>query len=204
MPRPVNQPVECWQPVVSAKPGGLDFMHKYGMKGFIGGGAATLEAGPICAYQEAGQRAGKDLRLGEGINTGLHMMLGETKEEAIRNITPMFEEHAKMFGPLGFLPGIDGRTTGDDRRVGRLARQGGPDGGGLHRMGAWFAGTSEELISLLKGFEEQFPGLEYVNLSMPMCTPESMMIEQYTKIAEEVMPHFGGGEHVKACKAAAE
>ena len=61
------------------------------------------------------------------------MMLGETKEEAIRNITPMFEEHAKMFGPLGFLPGIDGRTTGDDRRVGRLARQGGPDGGGLHR-----------------------------------------------------------------------
>ena len=96
MPRPVNQPVECWQPVVSAKPGGLDFMHKYGMKGFIGGGAATLEAGPICAYQEAGQRAGKDLRLGAGINIGLHMMLGETKEEAIRNITPMFEEHTKM------------------------------------------------------------------------------------------------------------
>ena len=30
------------------------------------------------------------------------------------------------------------------------------------------------------------------------------MIEQYTKIAEEVMPHCGGGEHVKACKAAAE
>ena len=71
-------------------------------------------------------------------------------------------------------------------------------------MGAWFAGTSEELISLLKGFEEQFPGLEYVNLSMPMCTPESMMIEQYTEIAEEVMPHFGGGEHVKACRVAAE
>jgi len=106
VPRPVNQPVECWQPVVSAKPGGLDFMHKYGMKGFIGGGAATLEAGPFCAYQEAGQRAGKDLRLGEGINIGLHMMLGETKEEAIRNITPMFEEHTKMFGPFGFLPGL--------------------------------------------------------------------------------------------------
>ena len=106
VPRPVNQPVECWQPVVSAKPGGLDFMHKYGMKGFIGGGAATLEAVPIYAYQEAGQRAGKDLRLGEGINIGLHMMLGETKEEAIRNITPMFEEHTKMFGPFGFLPGL--------------------------------------------------------------------------------------------------
>ena len=30
------------------------------------------------------------------------------------------------------------------------------------------------------------------------------MIEQYTEIAEEVMPHFGGGEHVKAFKVAAE
>jgi hypothetical protein len=29
---------------------------------------------------------------------------------------------------------------------------------------------------------------------MPMCTPQSLMIEQYTKIAEEVMPHFGGGQ----------
>ena len=57
-------------------------------------------------------------------------------------------------------------------------------------MGAWFAGTSEDLIELIKGFEEQFPGLEYINLSMPMCTPESAMLEQYNKIAEEVMPHF--------------
>ena len=60
-------------------------------------------------------------------------------------------------------------------------------------MGSWFAGTSDDLIAFLKGLEEKFPGLEYINLSMPMCTPQSLMIEQYTKIAEEVMPHFGGG-----------
>ena len=58
--------------------------------------------------------------------------------------------------------------------------------------------ASEDLIELIKGFEEQFPGLEYINLSMPMCTPESAMLEQYNKIAEEVMPHFGGGENAKA------
>jgi len=198
VPRPVNLPVEAWQPVVSAKPRGLDFMHKYGLKGFIGGGAATLEAGPIRAYQEAGQRAGKDLKLGEGINIGLHMYLGETREQAIKEITPLFEEHAKMFGPLGFLPGVSSEQLDIIAQRGDWYAQGVPSVEDYMDMGAWFAGTSEDLIELIKGFEEQFPGLEYINLSMPMCTPESAMLEQYTKIAEEVMPHFGGGENAKA------
>ena len=198
VPRPVNLPVEAWQPVVNAKPRGLDFMHKYGLKGFIGGGAATLEAGPIIAYQEAGQRVGKDLKLGEGLNIGLHMYLGETREQAIKEITPMFEEHAKMFGPLGFLPGVTAEQLDIIAQRGDWYAQGVPNVEDYMDMGAWFAGTSEDLIELIKGFEEQFPGLEYINLSMPMCTPESAMLEQYNKIAEEVMPHFGGGENAKA------
>src|SRR5713101_5415051 len=40
VPRPRTLPVECWQPVVSATPRGLDFMVKHGIKGIIGGGAA--------------------------------------------------------------------------------------------------------------------------------------------------------------------
>lgn len=198
VPRPVNLPVEAWQPVVNAKPRGLDFMHKYGLKGFIGGGAATLEAGPIIAYREAGQRVGKDLKLGEGLNIGLHMYLGETREQAIKEITPMFEEHAKMFGPLGFLPGVTAEQLDIIAQRGDWYAQGVPNVEDYMDMGAWFAGTSEDLIELIKGFEEQFPGLEYINLSMPMCTPESAMLEQYNKIAEEVMPHFGGGENAKA------
>ena len=206
VPRPVNQPVECWQPVVSAKARGLDFMHKYGIKGFIGGGAATLEAGPIRAYQEAGARAGKEIELGEGINIGLHVLLDETREEAIKNITPIFEEHAKMFGPLGFLPGLTDEQLSVIAKRGDWYSHGVPTVENYMDMGAWFAGTSQELIELLKGFEDQFPGLEFINLSMPMCTPESLMIEQYIKIAEEVMPHFGGGENAKAnnAKVAAE
>jgi alkanesulfonate monooxygenase SsuD/methylene tetrahydromethanopterin reductase-like flavin-dependent oxidoreductase (luciferase family) len=49
VPRPVNMPVECWQPVVSAGARGLDFMIKHGIKGAIGGGAATMREGPISA-----------------------------------------------------------------------------------------------------------------------------------------------------------
>src|SRR3954468_19701738 len=39
VPRPVNMPVECWQPIVSAGARGLDFMMKHHIKGLIGGGA---------------------------------------------------------------------------------------------------------------------------------------------------------------------
>ena len=116
----------------------------------------------------------------------------------------LFEEHAKMFGPLGFLPGLSEDQLEIIAQRGDWYSQGIPKIANYMEKGAWFAGTSEDLIELIKGFEEMFPGLEYINLSMPMCTPEAMMIEQYTKIAEEVMPHFGGGEHAKKVKAAAE
>ena len=42
MPRPVNLPVECWQPIVSASTRGIEFMVRHGIKGLIGGGAATM------------------------------------------------------------------------------------------------------------------------------------------------------------------
>ncbi len=51
VPRPVHQPVECWQPVVSAIPRGLEFMIRHGIKGAVRGGAATMADGPIQAYQ---------------------------------------------------------------------------------------------------------------------------------------------------------
>ena len=44
VPKPLKRPLECWQPIVSANPKGLDFMVRHGIKGVIGGGAAP--AGP--------------------------------------------------------------------------------------------------------------------------------------------------------------
>src|SRR5947207_13664589 len=101
VPRPVNTPVECWQPIVSASPRGLDFMVKHGIKGAVGGGAATMQAGPIQGYQDAAARAGKNLKLGENLTLGIHFFVAKTREEAMRRITPLYEEHVKMFAPLG-------------------------------------------------------------------------------------------------------
>jgi alkanesulfonate monooxygenase SsuD/methylene tetrahydromethanopterin reductase-like flavin-dependent oxidoreductase (luciferase family) len=190
VPRPIHRPVECWQPVVSASPRGLDFMVRHGIKGAVGGGAATMAEGPIAAYRDAATRAGKSWKLGENLQIGLHFHLARTHEQAVREITPLFEEHVKMFAPLGFVPGLT------REQIAAVARRGGWEAAGVPsvehymKLGAWFAGTAEELVALLKSFEERYPGLEYVSLSSPIGTPESICLEQFHRVAEEVMPHF--------------
>jgi alkanesulfonate monooxygenase SsuD/methylene tetrahydromethanopterin reductase-like flavin-dependent oxidoreductase (luciferase family) len=192
VPRPMHLPVECWQPVVSASARGLDFMVKYGIKGAVGGGAATMEAGPITAYRDAAARAGKDLKLGEDLMIGLVIHLADTKERAMREIVPLYEEHAKMFASLNFMPGMT------KEQIATVGQRGGWYAAGVPRVehymktGAWFAGTPEELITHLRSIEERFPGLETVSLSMPMGTPESIMLEQYRIVGEAVMPAFKG------------
>jgi alkanesulfonate monooxygenase SsuD/methylene tetrahydromethanopterin reductase-like flavin-dependent oxidoreductase (luciferase family) len=190
VPRPIHRPVECWQPIVSASPRGLDFMVKHGIKGAVGGGAATMQAGPITAYREAAARAGKELKLGEDLQLGLHFHLAKTREQAIREIKPIYEEHVKMFAPLGFVPGLT------PAQVDAVARRGGWDAAGVPtvehymKLGSWFAGTPEQLVELLKGFEEKYPGMEHISLSSPIGTPQATMVEQFQWVAEEVMPAF--------------
>src|SRR5579872_2577557 len=112
VPRPINLPVETWQPVVSASPRGLDFMVKHNIKGAVGGGAATMERGPIAAFQEAGHRAGKDWKLGENLMIGIVIHLADSKAQALKEITPLYEEHCKMLAPRLHA----GHDQGPDRR----------------------------------------------------------------------------------------
>jgi alkanesulfonate monooxygenase SsuD/methylene tetrahydromethanopterin reductase-like flavin-dependent oxidoreductase (luciferase family) len=65
-----------------------------------------MAEGPVHGYREAAARAGRELALGEDLCLGIFFHLAETREKAIREITPFYEEHVKMFGPLGFVPGI--------------------------------------------------------------------------------------------------
>jgi len=190
VPRPRRQPVECWQPIVSAGARGLDFMIKHGIKGLIGGGAATMAERSIHAYKEAAERAGLDYALGQGLSLGIFYHLAESRERAVREITPWYEEHVKMFGPLGFVPGIT------PAQLEAATQRGGWDAAGVPtvehymKVGAWFAGPPEELVAQLRSLEEQFPGLEYVHLSNSMGTPRAVLLEQLAWLAKEVMPAF--------------
>jgi hypothetical protein len=38
--------------------------------------------------------------------------------------------------------------------------------------------------------EARFPGMEHINLNTSLCTPKSVMLEQFQRFAEEVMPAF--------------
>ena len=192
VPRPVHMPVECWQPVVSASARGLDFMVKHGIKGAVGGGAATLERGPIAAFQEAGQRAGKDWKLGENLMIGITIHLADLRERALKEIVPLYEEHAKMFAPLNFMPGMTKEQV-EAVVAPRFAgtKQACRGSSSYIEKGGWFADTAEELVAFLKDLEVRYPGLENVSLSTPMGTPEAIMLEQYRRVAAEVMPHFG-------------
>ncbi len=201
VPRPVNRPVECWQPIVSANPRGLDFMIRHGIKGAVGGGAATMQTGPIQAYRDAAARAGKDLKLGENLTIGIHYLVAPTHEEAVRRLTPIYEEHVKMFAPLGFVPGLT------PEQIAAVAQRGGWDAAGVPKvehfmgLGSWFAGTPDELVVFLKGIEEKYPGMEHINLSSPLTTPKALMLEQFHVVAEEVMPHFGRSPSMHAAAA---
>ena len=63
VPQPIHRPIECWQPIQSATPRGLDFMAKHGIKGAIGGGVAEGGAmhNVMEGYSDALRRVGRDV-----------------------------------------------------------------------------------------------------------------------------------------------
>jgi alkanesulfonate monooxygenase SsuD/methylene tetrahydromethanopterin reductase-like flavin-dependent oxidoreductase (luciferase family) len=190
VPRPLRRPVETWQPVVSASARGLDFMMKHRIRGLIGGGAATMAEKSIYAFREASERAGLNYKLGEGLSLGIFYHLAESRERAVREITPWYEEHVKMFGPLGFVPGITPEQLAASTKRGGWGAAGVPTVEDYMRVGAWFAGPPEELTAYLRSLESRFPGLEYVHLSSSMGTPKAVMLEQLAWLGKEVMPNF--------------
>jgi alkanesulfonate monooxygenase SsuD/methylene tetrahydromethanopterin reductase-like flavin-dependent oxidoreductase (luciferase family) len=190
VPRPVNRPVETWQPVVSASARGLDFMVKHGIKGAVGGGAATLQQGPITAYRDAAARVGLDLKLGENLMLGIFVYLADSKEKAVAALRPLYEEHAKMFAPLGFLPGATPPQIEAISKRGGWYEAGVPKLEDYMKTGAWYAGPPEGLVAYLKELETRYPGMEDIGLSMPMGTTQAVMLDQFKWLAEAVLPAF--------------
>jgi hypothetical protein len=103
---------------------------------------------------------------------------------------PLYEEHAKMFAPLGFPPGVT------PAQVEAIGKRGGWYGSGVPKLedymntGAWFNGPPDELVAYLRELEARYPGMEDINLSTPMGTPETVMLDQFQWVSETVMPAF--------------
>ncbi|MGH7343606.1 MAG: LLM class flavin-dependent oxidoreductase, partial [Candidatus Rokuibacteriota bacterium] len=191
VPRPVH-PVECWQPIQSATPRGLDFMAKYGIKGLIGGGVAEGGAmrGVIEAYRDANRRAGRETALGEGLCIGFHFQLAATKEDAIKAAAGYFEENLKMFGPLRLVRSLSEEQIGAMADPKLAPYAGLPTIDEAAGRGAYLCGPPAQIVDTLMRLEKEYPGLERVSVSHPMGASESMMLEQLEWFAAEVMPAF--------------
>ena len=192
VPRPMNYPVECWQPVVSASDRGLRFMAKHGIKGIIGGGAAPggAQQNVVEAWQKIEAEHGRETELGGNLIISFSVYLAESAQQGIRETRSFFEENMKMFAPLGFVRGLTDdqiEALGDPDRV---YTAGLPTLDEAVEGGSWLIGTPEQVTEQLLSIQKQYPGLQEINIGMPVGTPQSVIIEQLEQFAEEVMPAF--------------
>ena len=193
VPKPTNLPVECWQPIVSGSNRSLDFMAKHGIKGMIGGGAATGGASDevVKRWQEALARHGKETKLGGDLIIGFSVQLADTEAEAIDQARDWVEERIKMFGPLGFIPGLTDQQLQDltDPVKAPLAKL--PTIDDAVKSGSWFCGTPDRIIEQLQEVQDRYPGLEEINIGVTnMGMPLKATLEQLEWFGQDVLPKF--------------
>ena len=193
VPRPRTLPVETYQPLVSASQRAMDFMAKHGIKGIVGGGAATGGASDsvVKQWQETLAKHGRQTELGGDLIVGVSTFIDDTEEKAIKGVTKYFEENMKMFGPLGFVRGLS------DEQISALGRGSAARSAGLPKIkdaiksGAWIVGPPERVTEGLMELQERFPGLQEVNVGASvMSTERSVILEQLELFGKEVMPKF--------------
>ena len=193
VPRPRTLPVETYQPLVSASPRAMDFMAKHGIKGIVGGGAATGGASDavMTQWKETLAKHGKETELGGDLIVGISTFIDDTEEKAIAHAKKYFEENMKMFGPLGFVRGLS------EDQISALGRGSAARSAGLPTMedavkaGAWIVGPPERVTERLMELQERYPGLEEVNVGASvMSTETSVILEQLDAFGKDVMPKF--------------
>ena len=188
VPRPVHQPVEVWQPIVSGSARSLDFMARHGIKGVISATAESVVQRWMQDYQEAARRHGRARALGEDVILGFRMCLDETRERAMQRARPYFEEHAKFMAPLGMLRYSEEHVTAVAARQAQSPTMATLEKGVDNR--SWLCGPPDHIVAYLKEVEARYPGLEHVMIAWALGTPRAMMLEQLTRFAREVMPAF--------------
>ena len=199
VPQPVTRPIEIWQPIVSASQRGMDFMVTRGIKGVVGGGAAsTLLANSVVAgWRDANARHGKQTELGGDLVIGLTYYLDDTEQQAYAAAGPVLAEYQKMFAPLGFVRPITPEQVAmvSDPSTARQAGLQDP------RQQDWILGPPETMVERLLALEEQYPGLEEVMVSQPVGTPSHILLEQMEIFGTEVLPHFRERQAARRSKA---
>ena len=193
VPRPVNLPVECWQPIQSATQRGLDFMAKHNISGIIGGGVAEGGAmhDVVVKYRDALVRAGRtDAELGEGLSFGFQFLITDTVEEGIKEAGKYYEENLKMFGPLRLVRSLTEQQIEDMSDPAKAPTADLPRIDDAVKAGGYLTGPPELITEQIMSLEDRYPGLNRISVGHPVGTPEAVILEQLQRFAEEIMPAF--------------
>ena len=189
VPRPVSQPVDIWQPLVSGNPKGVDFMGRMGIKAMVANTPEPALGERLEMYQQSAAKHGRELALGEDIALGFRFFLAENREKAIEKARPYFEEAMKFAAPLGLMrlepEQIDAVANPGLRRGVEL-----PTLESAVETGTWLCGSADDLVNHLKEAEAKYPGVERINLGSVMGMPREVFKDQLSRFAQDVMPAF--------------
>ena len=189
VPRPLQNPVAIWQPLVSGNPKGVDFMARVGIKAMVANTPEPVLGERLTMYRDAAARYGRALELGEDIALGYRFFLADDREQAIAQARPYFEEAMKFAAPLGLMqlqPEQVAAVANPRLRQGVQL----PTLEGAVASGAWLCGSPDDVVNQLKETEARYPGVERVNLGSVMGMPREVFKDQLSRFAAEVMPAF--------------
>jgi alkanesulfonate monooxygenase SsuD/methylene tetrahydromethanopterin reductase-like flavin-dependent oxidoreductase (luciferase family) len=202
VPGPEHLPVECWQPIQSGSERAFNFMAKHGINGVIGGGSA--EGGAVerhmIGFRQAYARRGIQLELGERLALGYQFHISTSREQAIREAAPHYEENMKMFGELRLVRALTERQIEAMRNPALASTTELPTIEDAVKAGGFLAGTPADIIEQLKAVEARYPGLDRIICATPLGTPLSIQLEDLDHFAKEVMPAFGKANFAAAAK----
>ena len=191
VPRPRNRPVECWQPIFSVSPRGIDFMMKHGIKGVVPGGGRVDEIAQ--KWREAHAARGRDTELGEDLELVLQIMIADTQEQAIEEASVWFEEQLKVLAPLGRMPFLKREQILATYDPEEAPTAGLPSVHDLVRDGAWICGPPEHVYERICEYQERLPGLKRVSVGAgALAIPPSVLRRNIEWFGREVLPRFDG------------
>jgi len=109
----------------------------------------------------------------------------------MKALSRFYEEHAKMFAPLGFVPASPRRRS-RGRQARRLDAAGVPKVDHYVGLGSWFAGTPDDLVRAAEADRGKLSrhGACDEPVRHPLTTPKALMLEQFQMVAEEVNAAF--------------
>ncbi len=187
VPKPINNPVEIWQPIASGRT--LEYIARKGIKGMVALTGEVLVDQLFSSYRDIAAKEGRELELGQDMALGIGYYISGSQQEAINTVRPYHDERYKWFAPFGFVRYTDSQgrawgTPGAPSRAPTIEE-------GVEQK-VWYCGEPDGFIQFLRDIEERYPGLEDVVLQWPEGMPWLEYKEQLSRFAKDVMPAFTG------------